>query len=188
MTDADFALFETAIGLCGIAWTAQGVCRVQLPEQNAEATRARLQRRLRDLRERVPTDGVQRTIDDITALLAGHASDLDGVPLDLHGVPAFHQRVYAVTRRIRPGGTASYGDIAVRLGEPGAARAVGQALGRNPVPLIVPCHRVLAAGGKFGGFSGFGGVATKMRLLAIEGAILPVEGSPRQLVRPQSDA
>ena len=188
MTAASVALFETAIGLCGIAWTEHGVCRVQLPEQNAEATRGRLQRRLRDVRETAPTDIVQRTIDDIAALLAGRASDLYGVPLDLYGVPAFHQRVYAATRRIRPGGTASYGDIAVQLGEPGAARAVGQALGRNPVPLIVPFHRFLAAGGKFGGFSGFGGVATKMRLLAIEGAILPVEGHPPQLVRPASGA
>jgi methylated-DNA-[protein]-cysteine S-methyltransferase len=188
MTDADFALFETAIGLCGLAWTEHGVCRVQLPEQNAEATRARLRRRLRDVRETVPTDVVQRTIDDIAALLAGRACDLSRVPIDLHGVPAFHQRVYAATRRIRPGGTASYGDIAIQLGEPGAARAVGQALGRNPVPLIVPCHRVLAAGGKFGGFSGFGGVATKMRLLAIEGAILPVERHAPRLVRPGSGA
>ncbi len=188
MTDADFALFETAIGLCGIAWTEHGICRVQLPEQNTEGTRARLQRRLRDVRETVPTDVVQRAIDDIAALLAGRASDLCDIPLDLHRVPTFHQRVYAAARRIRPGTTASYGEIAVQLGEPGAARAVGQALGRNPVPLIVPCHRVLAAGGKFGGFSGFGGVATKMRLLAIEGAILPVEGHLPPLVPPASGA
>jgi methylated-DNA-[protein]-cysteine S-methyltransferase len=186
MTAADFALFETAIGLCGIAWTAHGICRVQLPERDADATRARLRRRLRDAREPAPTDVVQRTMDEIAALLAGRGSDLSDVSLDLQGVPVFHRRVYAATRRIRPGGTASYGDIAVQLGEPGAARAVGQALGHNPVPLIVPCHRVLAAGGKFGGFSGFGGVATKMRLLAIEGAILPVDGYTPQLVRPAS--
>jgi methylated-DNA-[protein]-cysteine S-methyltransferase len=188
MTAASVALFETAIGFCGIAWTEHGVCRVQLPEQNAEATRARLQRRLHDVRETVPSDVVRQTIEDIAALLAGRGSDLSDVPLDLQGVPTFHQRVYAAARRIRPGATASYGDIAVQLGEPGAARAVGHALGRNPVPLIVPCHRVLAAGGKFGGFSAFGGVATKMRLLAIEGAILPVDGHPRQLVRPASGA
>jgi methylated-DNA-[protein]-cysteine S-methyltransferase len=188
MTAASVALFETDIGLCGIAWTEHGVCRVQLPEQNAAATRARLRRRLHGAGETAPADAIRRTIDDLTALLAGRPSDLSDVPLDLQGVPAFHQRVYAATRRIRPGLTASYGQIATQLGEPGAARAVGQALGRNPVPLIVPCHRVLAAGGKFGGFSGFGGVATKMRLLAIEGAILPVEGHASQLVRSASRA
>ncbi|MBV8745663.1 MAG: methylated-DNA--[protein]-cysteine S-methyltransferase [Xanthobacteraceae bacterium] len=183
MTAAYFAVFETAIGVCGIAWTERGVCRVQLPEQDAEATRARLGRRLHGARETAPADAIRRTIDDVKALLAGRPRDLSEVPLDLQGVPAFHQRVYAAARRIRAGGTASYGEIATQVGEPGAARAVGQALGRNPVPLIVPCHRVLATGGKFGGFSGFGGVATKMRLLAIEGAILPVEGHPPQLVR-----
>jgi methylated-DNA-[protein]-cysteine S-methyltransferase len=188
MTVASVALFETAIGVCGIAWTELGVCRVQLPEQNAEATHARLRRRLAGARETAPANVIKRTIEDLTALVAGRSSDLSDVPLDLQGVPAFHQRVYAATRRIRAGGTASYGEIAVQVGEPGAARAVGQALGHNPVPLIVPCHRVLAAGGKFGGFSGFGGVATKMRLLAIEGAILPVDGRVPQLVRSASGA
>jgi O-6-methylguanine DNA methyltransferase len=188
MAVASVALFETAIGICGIGWTELGVRRVQLPEQNAEATRARLRRRLAGARETAPSNVIKRTIEDLTALLAGRSSDFSDVPLDFRGVPAFHQRVYAATRRIRAGGTASYGEIAVQVGEPGAARAVGRALGHNPVPLIVPCHRVLAAGGKFGGFSGFGGVATKMRLLAIEGAILPVEGHPPQLVRSASGA
>jgi methylated-DNA-[protein]-cysteine S-methyltransferase len=188
MTAAYVALFETAIGVCGIAWTELGVCKLQLPEQNAAATLARLRRRLLVARETTPAEVIRRTIDDITALLSGRPLDLSNVPLDLQGVPAFHQRVYTATRRIRPGLTASYGEIATQVGEPGAARAVGQALGRNPIPLIVPCHRVLAAGGKFGGFSGFGGVATKMRLLAIEGAILPVEAPAPQLVRSVSGA
>ncbi|MBV8512241.1 MAG: methylated-DNA--[protein]-cysteine S-methyltransferase [Xanthobacteraceae bacterium] len=174
MTAAYFALFDTAIGVCGIAWTEHGVCGVQLPEPNAETARARLRRRVAGACEHPPIEMIQRTIDGIAALLAGRPSDLSAVVLDVTGIPPFHQRVYALTRRIPAGGTASYGEIATQLGEPGMARAVGEALGRNPFPLIVPCHRVLAAGGKFGGFSARGGVATKMRLLAIERAILPL--------------
>ena len=174
MTAAHFALFETAIGVCGIAWTEHGVCGVQLPEANAATARARLLRRVAGACEHPPVEMVQPTIDGIAALLAGGPSDLSDVLLDLHGIPAFHRRVYALTRQIPAGRTASYGEIATQLGEPGTARAVGEALGRNPVPLIVPCHRVLAAAGKFGGFSARGGVATKMRLLAIERAILPL--------------
>ena len=174
MTAAHFALFETVIGVCGIAWTEHGVRGVQLPEPNAATARARLLRRVAGAREHPPVEMVQPTIDGIAALLAGGPSDLSDVLLDLHGIPAFHRRVYALTRQIPAGRTASYGEIATQLGEPGTARAVGEALGRNPVPLIVPCHRVLAAGGKFGGFSARGGVATKMRLLAIERAILPL--------------
>jgi methylated-DNA-[protein]-cysteine S-methyltransferase len=174
MTAPHFALFETAIGLCGIAWGEHGVCGVQLPEANAEATRARLRRRFASAGEKPPTETVQQTIDRIAALLAGRPSDLSDVLLDLKGIPALHQRVYALTRQIPAGRTASYGEIATKLGESGTAQAVGEALGRNPFPLIVPCHRVLAAGGKFGGFSARGGVATKMRLLAIERVILPL--------------
>jgi methylated-DNA-[protein]-cysteine S-methyltransferase len=174
MTAAHFAVFETPIGVCGIAWTGHGVCGVQLPEPNAEAARVRLRRRFVGARENPPIETIRRTIDGIAALLAGRPADLSETPLDLRGIPVFPQRVYALTRQIPSGHTTSYGEIATRLGEPGTARAVGEALGRNPVPLIVPCHRVLAAGGKFGGFSARGGVATKMRLLAIERAILPL--------------
>jgi methylated-DNA-[protein]-cysteine S-methyltransferase len=113
---------------------------------------------------------VRRAIDGIVALLRGEASDLSAVALDMNAVPAFHRRVYDAARGVAPGSTVTYGEIAARLGEPGAARAVGQALGRNPFAIIVPCHRVLAAGGKVGGFSANGGVATKLRLLSIEGA------------------
>jgi methylated-DNA-[protein]-cysteine S-methyltransferase len=113
---------------------------------------------------------VQRAIDGIVALLRGEASELASVPLDLTGVPAFDRHVYEVTRSIPPGAMLTYGEIAARLGEPEAARAVGQALARNPFPIIVPCHRVHAAGGKAGGFSAGGGVATKLRLLQIESA------------------
>ena len=108
----------------------------------------------------------------IVALLNGMPDDLADVLIDLAGVPAFDRRVYAVARSILPGATLTYGEVALRLGEPHAARAVGQALGANPWPIVVPCHRVLAAGGKAGGFSAPGGLRTKLRLLQIEGAVL----------------
>ena len=104
--------------------------------------------------------------------MRGDAVDLTFVSLDMDGLPEFHQRVYDVARTIPPGVTLTYGEVAKRLGDPGSARAVGQALGRNPIPVIVPCHRVLAAGGKTGGFSAPGGSATKLNLLALEGAHL----------------
>ena len=113
---------------------------------------------------------MQRALDGIVALLRGEASDLSAVALDMERVPPFHRRVYEAARTIPPGATLSYGEIAARLGAPGSARAVGQALGRNPFAIVVPCHRVLAAGGKVGGFSANGGVTTKLRLLSIEGA------------------
>jgi methylated-DNA-[protein]-cysteine S-methyltransferase len=102
----------------------------------------------------------------------GERVDLTFIQLDMDSLPQFHQRVYEIARSIPPGATLTYGEIATRLGDPGSARAVGQALGRNPIPVIVPCHRVMAAGGKTGGFSAPGGAATKLNLLAIEGAQL----------------
>jgi len=172
MAASGFALFETAIGACGIAWSDRGVVSIQLPERNEAATRARLAKRCPGAMEVPPPPDVQRAVDAIVALLSGESADLSFVALDMDGVPEFHRRVYEVARMIRPGGTLSYGDIARRLGDPGSARAVGQALGRNPFVIVVPCHRVLAAGGKTGGFSANGGTATKLTLLAIEGAQL----------------
>ena len=113
---------------------------------------------------------MQRAIDGITALLRGEARDLTGVAIDNEGVPEFNARVYAIARTIPPGETLTYGEIAERLGDRTLAREVGTALGQNPCPLVMPCHRVLAAGGKTGGFSASGGVVTKLRLLSIEGA------------------
>jgi methylated-DNA-[protein]-cysteine S-methyltransferase len=165
-----FALFDTAIGRCAIAWSGRGVLAVQLPEADERRTRARLVRRLPQAREAPPPAAVARALEGIAALLRGERADLSAVALDLDGVPPFHRRVYEVARTIAPGATLSYGEVAARLGAPRSARAVGQALGRNPVPILVPCHRVLAAGGKPGGFSANGGVATKLRLLAIEAA------------------
>ena len=170
MTAHGFRLFDTAIGRCGIAWGDRGVVGVQLPEARERETRARLLQRFPDAREASPTPDIKRAIDSIVALLRGEASDLSTIPLDLDSVPPFDRRVYEVARAIPPGATLTYGEIAARLGTPDAARAVGQALGRNPFALVVPCHRVLAAGGKLGGFSANGGITTKLRLLAIEGA------------------
>lgn len=170
MTAHGLTLFDTALGRCGLAWGGRGIAGVQLPEGDEHRTRARLIRRFPHARETSPPPDVRRTRDAIVALLSGEASDLPAAALDMEGVPPFHRRVYEVTRTIPPGATLSYGEVAARLGAPGAARAVGQALGRNPFAIIVPCHRVLAAGGKLGGFSANGGATTKRRLLAIEGA------------------
>jgi methylated-DNA-[protein]-cysteine S-methyltransferase len=165
-----FALFETAIGTCSIAWGNHGIIGLQLPEATDLQMRARLRRGFPGASETLPPAAVQAAIDAIVALLEGKSSDLSTIALDMHGVPEFHQRVYAVARTIPPGSTVSYGEIAARLGEPAwpAARDVGQALGQNPFPIIVPCHRVVASNGKLGGFSARGGAATKRRLLAIE--------------------
>ena len=172
MTASGFALFDTAVGTCAIAWGTRGIAGVQLPEADDAAIRARMLHRFPAAGEASPPPEVRRVIDRITALLRGEAADLSTIALDMGALPPFHRRVYEVARSIPPGQTLSYGEIAARAGAGGAARAVGQAMGHNPFPLIVPCHRVLAAGGKIGGFSAQGGIATKRRLLAIEGARL----------------
>ena len=169
MSTAVFALFDTPIGRCGIAWGEAGIRGLQLPAAGPRATRARMRERFPAAREDAPLPAIQSTIDAIAALLRGEAVDLASAVLDLAGVPAFHQQVYEAARTIPPGTTISYGEIAKRVGSPGSARAVGQALGRNPFPIVVPCHRVLAAGGKAGGFTATGGVTTKLRMLELEG-------------------
>lgn len=172
MSTEGFALFDTAVGACGIAWNASAVTGVQLPDLTREATRARMARRYGEAAEATPPAFVEAVIGRIRDLLRGGRDDLADVALDLDGLPAFHRRVYDITRAIPPGETLTYGEVAARLGEPGAARAVGHALGRNPFPIIIPCHRVLAADGRMHGFSAPGGTTTKRRLLAIEGAVL----------------
>ncbi|MGA7487362.1 MAG: methylated-DNA--[protein]-cysteine S-methyltransferase [Xanthobacteraceae bacterium] len=170
MTEHGIALFDTAIGRCGIAWNGRRVIGVQLPEAHERQTRARLARRCPQARDGSPPQEVQCAIDGIVALLRGEARDLSAIALDMECVPEFDRRVYEVARTIPPGTTSSYGEVAARLGARDLAREVGQALGRNPFPIVVPCHRVLAAGGKVGGFSANGGVTTKLRLLTIERA------------------
>jgi methylated-DNA-[protein]-cysteine S-methyltransferase len=198
MTDSGFTLFDTAIGRCGIAWNGRGIVAAQLPGTDEAKTRARLLRRCPQAPEEAPPPAVRQVIDRIVALLAGQAADLSDVTLDMEGVPPFNRGVYEVARTIPPGQTLTYGEIAARLGAPEEARAVGQALGENPFPPVVPCHRVVAAGGKTGGFSAPGGVDTKLRLLAIEGAqvggscplfdrpggeVLPMQVRPRRAAR-----
>jgi methylated-DNA-[protein]-cysteine S-methyltransferase len=172
MTGQNFAIFDTAIGRCGIVWGARGITSVQLPMGSEDKTRTRIRQRHGEIAEAPPPAQVQSAIDGIIELLAGKPNDLADVVLDLEGVPEFNRGVYDIARTIPPGQTLTYGDIAKRLGGVELSRDVGQALGHNPCPIVVPCHRVLAAGGKPGGFSANGGVATKLKMLAIEGAVV----------------
>jgi len=143
---------------------------VQLPESDERRTRARMQRRFPEAQEMPPTPDVRHAIDGIAALLRGEKRDLRDVVIDDSEIPPFNKRVYAIARTIPPGRTMTYGEIAERLGDPLLARDVGQAMGENPTAIVMPCHRVVAAGGKTGGFSANGGVMTKLQLLNIEGA------------------
>jgi methylated-DNA-[protein]-cysteine S-methyltransferase len=172
MTEQHFALFDTAIGICGIEWGARGINGVQLPMGSRDKTIARISQRHGEIAESEPTAAVQHAIDRIVELLAGKPDDLRDIALDLDGVPEFNRGVYDIARTIPPGQTMTYGDIAKKLGGVELSRDVGQALGRNPCPIVVPCHRVLAAGNKPGGFSARGGISTKLKMLAIEGAVV----------------
>jgi methylated-DNA-[protein]-cysteine S-methyltransferase len=163
-------LFETPIGTGAIAWGERGVTGVELPHFDTAKVRAELKRRSPASVEAPPPPEIQRAIDAMTSLLQGESADLSSVELDLEGVPAFERRVYQTARSVPAGATITYGELASRLGDARLAREVGQALARNPFPLVVPCHRVIAAGGKLGGFSARGGQRTKQRLLAIERA------------------
>lgn len=167
------AVFPTALGACGIAWGTDAICRVQLPERTSAATRERMVRRHPEATDVAPPAHVRDAIERITGLLAGSADDLRDIEVDYTTCPEFARRVYDVTRGVGPGQTTTYGEIATQLDSPYAAREVGQALGHNPLPIVVPCHRVLGAGGKLVGFSAAGGVGTKLRMLAIEGAAAP---------------
>lgn len=171
MGEGGHALFDTALGVCGIAWGPGGVVAVQLPESDDRRTRARLLTGLPLLPEvAIPPPPVQAAIDGVQALLKGESRDLCEVALDMSRLTPFQREVYALARAIPPGQTRTYGELARELGDMGLSRAVGQALGHNPFAPIVPCHRVLAAGNRPGGFSASGGAITKLRMLAIEGA------------------
>jgi methylated-DNA-[protein]-cysteine S-methyltransferase len=165
----EFALFDTPIGRCGIAWDGDAVQGVQLPEARVADTRTRLRDRFDGAVEATPPPAIQDAIDHMVASLRGEADDLVDVPLDLDVLPPFRRKVFEVVRTIPAGETLSYGEVAAAVGSPGAARAVGQALGRNPFPIVIPCHRVLAAGGRIGGFTAQGGVSMKAKMLAAEG-------------------
>jgi len=165
-----YSFFETAIGTCGIVWSTDGIAGVSLPEEQEKLLRSRFTLRYPNAEEGPPPPAVVAAIARIKALLSGEPDDLGDIVLDDAEVPSFNKRVYDIARRISPGATRTYGEIARELGNPLLAREVGKALGRNPFPIIVPCHRVLAANGKTGGFSATGGIQTKFRMLAIERA------------------
>lgn len=165
-----YEVFDTAAGHCAIAWSETGVRAFQLPMRSAEAAERSLLRRLPDARPGQPAEELAEVIGAVRRYFAGERVDFSRVRLDLGPQDDFFARIYAATRRLRWGETTTYGALAKQLGAgPEAAREVGAAMARNPVPLIIPCHRVLAAGGKPGGFSAPGGKATKLRMLALEG-------------------
>ncbi|MDQ6640169.1 MAG: methylated-DNA--[protein]-cysteine S-methyltransferase [Pseudomonadota bacterium] len=185
-TTRSFALFPTALGTCALAWNEVGVTGVWLPEANAQALRRKVMRRSSGAIEAAPAGPVAEAVDAIARLLGGEHVDLRAVPIDGAGIDDFDRRVYAVAREIAAGHVLTYGEVAARVGADATARAVGQSLGRNTMPIVVPCHRVVATGGGLGGFSAPGGTATKRRLLAIEDA--RPAGPPGLFDAPAGDA
>jgi methylated-DNA-[protein]-cysteine S-methyltransferase len=170
MKPYSYHVFETAAGYCAIAWNDAGIVRLQLPATDAMATERYLRRRLPQAEAGVPTSAVAAAIAAVKHYFMGQQVDFSEIRLDLGKQDEFFMRVYTEARRIGWGMTSTYGTLAKQLGaDVRAARDVGQAMARNPVPLIIPCHRVLAAGGKVGGFSAPGGAAAKLRMLALEG-------------------
>jgi methylated-DNA-[protein]-cysteine S-methyltransferase len=169
MDPVEYTLFKSPVGYCALAWNATGLVAVQLPERSPAATRAVLRRRFPGARASDPPRHVRQAVAAIERLLRGGRDTLAGIALDLSRCSPFHRRVYQIARTIPAGETLTYGALAARAGSPKAARAVGQAMARNPFPLVVPCHRVTGANGGAGGFSAHGGVDTKFRLLRIEG-------------------
>jgi methylated-DNA-[protein]-cysteine S-methyltransferase len=173
MAGRGYCIFDTGIGRCGIAWSVAGIVGVQLPGAREIETRGRILRQFPDAREQRPPPDVTMAIEGIVALLRGEDADLSDVTLDMTGIRAFDQRVYALIRTIPRGETRNYGELSVQLKVSGAVHSVAQAIGRNPFVLIVPCHRVLDAGGYADKMSPNGGVISKRRLLSLEGALSP---------------
>lgn len=164
-----FSLFPTPLGDCGIAWRDDTVVATRLPGKSSADTGGSLAARTGAAKGE-PPPAIRRAIASITALLEGERTDLTFIDCDFSGIDLFATKVYAATRAIPAGETMTYGDIALQLGDKLLAQNVGQALGRNPFPIIVPCHRVIGANDRLTGFSANGGVQTKLRMLAIEGA------------------
>jgi methylated-DNA-[protein]-cysteine S-methyltransferase len=163
-----YCLFDTAIGACGVAWSQRGVTRLQLPEVDASATERRLSARAAKASKAAPAE-IGQLVADVQTYMTGRRVDFDSVAIDLSNVEPFELKVYVAARAVPWGHMVSYGEVARQIESPGAARAVGQALSRNPVPIIIPCHRVLAKGHRIGGFSAHGGALAKEHLLALEG-------------------
>ncbi|HTW35384.1 MAG TPA: methylated-DNA--[protein]-cysteine S-methyltransferase [Rhizomicrobium sp.] len=168
---SSYVIFDTALGFAGIAWNEAGVTRFQLPSAKAETTTRNLLRRVPDAEAAVPPPSIAQTVEAAKRYFAGEKVDFSDVTLDLAGQDDLFRAIYAAARRVRYGETTTYGGLAKAIGRTDweAAREVGQAMAKNPVALIIPCHRVLAAGGKIGGFSAPGGAETKAKMLALEG-------------------
>lgn len=166
-----FALFDTVVGRCAVVWSGAGLIGVQLPETDDPQSRHRMARRFPGVVEARPTEAAADAITRITAFLAGAPDDFAGLQLDDRKIGEFERAVYRETKAIPAGATSTYGAIATALGDIRHARRVGQTLGRNPWPIVIPCHRVTGAGGWMGGFSAPGGRVTKLRLLELEGAL-----------------
>jgi len=173
-------LFDALIGTCGVAWSDRGLVAVQFPEKDNAVTERRLMTKSRSAGPAAPPPAIVSVIADITRYLTGERVDFSAIPVDLGGMDDFRRSLYDALRTVGFGATTTYGALAKRLGleAPEAARDVGAAMGQNPVPIVIPCHRVLAAGGKLGGFSAPGGVAIKQKLLALEGVHFD-DGAPR---------
>jgi methylated-DNA-[protein]-cysteine S-methyltransferase len=165
-----YHVFETAMGFCAIAWSDAGVARFQLPTKSAEAAERLIRRRAQTAEPGAPADDVLAIIEAAKRYFAGEEMDFSQVQLDLAGQDPFFAQIYDALRRVGWGRTTTYGALAKAVGAGRErARDVGEAMARNPTPLIIPCHRVLAAGGKIGGFSAPGGSKTKTRMLELEG-------------------
>ena len=178
-------LFDTAIGPCGLAWNDRGMTGFQLPEGSAERTTARLCAKARVSGSSASPDEtpawVREATERVKKHLTGEPQDLTEVPIDFSGVGAFNEKVLRALWALPPGETRTYGQLAKEIGAPGAAQAVGRAMATNPFPVVVPCHRVVAASGsKGGGFSAYGGLVTKEKLLQLEGATLLSDKETRQ--------
>jgi methylated-DNA-[protein]-cysteine S-methyltransferase len=169
----EYLIFETAGGFCGIAWSNAGITRFQVPARSAEATERNLLRRLQGAQPGSPTKEVLEVVSAVQRYFEGEQVDFSDIRLVLDDQDDFFRRIYAATRQVVWGNTTTYGTLAKEVGAgPEAARDVGQAMAKNPVPLLIPCHRVLSAGGKVGGFSAPGGSVAKMRMLELEGVHL----------------
>jgi O-6-methylguanine DNA methyltransferase len=175
-----YCLFETRLGTCGVAWSDQGITWIQLPESDVEKTRRRVSTRAgadSEITARAAPAFVRDVVARVRQHLAGKPQDFSRVPLDPEKASDFGLRVYRALQAVPPGRTVTYGELAARVGSPGGARAVGRAMATNPFPVVVPCHRVLASSGKPGGFSAYGGLLTKQRILALEGTTLMLQTS-----------
>jgi methylated-DNA-[protein]-cysteine S-methyltransferase len=172
-TARHYFIFETVGGFCGIAWSNAGITRFQLPTRSAEATEPILRRRVPGAEPGAPTPEVVEAVAAVKRYFEGEETDFSGFKLDLGEQDALFKQIYAAARRVGWGHTTTYGTLAKEVGAgPEVARDVGEAMAKNPVALIIPCHRVLAAGGKVGGFSAPGGSAAKIRMLELEGVRL----------------